>query len=123
MKDIETERMTLRWFDENDAPFVLALLNDPAWIAGIGERNVRTLEDARRFIAERLVAHYWEKGHGFWAMVRRSDGAVVGMSGLVDRESLPEIDVGYAAIRSSSRRTVDVRTRPSVPASGSDKFR
>jgi RimJ/RimL family protein N-acetyltransferase len=96
MKVIETERMTLRWFDENDAPFVLALLNDPAWIAGIGERNVRTLEDARRFIAERLVAHYWEKGHGFWAMVRRSDGAVVGMSGLVDRESLPEIDVGYA---------------------------
>ena len=45
---LETERMTLRWFDESDASFVLELLNDPAWIANIGDRGVRTLEDARR---------------------------------------------------------------------------
>jgi RimJ/RimL family protein N-acetyltransferase len=96
MMVLETDRMTLRWFDEGDAPFVFALVNDPAWIANIGDRHVRTLEDARVFIAEKLVASYWQKGHGLWAMERRGDRALLGMCGLIERDSLPEIDVGYA---------------------------
>jgi len=64
MKVLETERMTLRWFEESDAWFVLELLNDPAWIANIGERNVRTVEQARNWIAEKLVVSYRPNGHG-----------------------------------------------------------
>jgi hypothetical protein len=47
MRVLETERITLRWFDERDAAFVLELLNDPAWIANIGNRKVHTLDEAR----------------------------------------------------------------------------
>lgn len=96
MKVLETERLTLRWFDEGDAAFILALVNDPDWLTNIGDRNVHSLDDARRFIADRLAASYWDKGHGLWAMERREDGALVGMCGLIDRDTLPEIDVGYA---------------------------
>ncbi|CAN5904680.1 hypothetical protein BH11MYX4_BH11MYX4_58040 [soil metagenome] len=96
MRVLEAERMTLRWFDEADAPFVHELLNDPAWLANIGDRNVRTLDDARRWIADNLVATYWRTGHGLWAMERRSDCALLGMCGLLERDALPELDVGYA---------------------------
>lgn len=98
MKVLETERVTLRWFDEADAAFIFELVNDPDWLANIGDRNVHSLDDARRFITERLVPSYWDKGHGLWAMQRRVDGAVVGMCGLIDRDTLPEIDVGYAIL-------------------------
>lgn len=96
MQVLETERMTLRWFEESDAAFVLELLNDPAWIANIGERNVRTLDDARSYIAEKLVASYHQNGFGLWAMQRRSDDALLGMCGLLKRDNLPTLDVGYA---------------------------
>ena len=93
---LETERTSLRQFEESDAAFVLELLNDPAWIANIGERNVRTLEQARAWIAEKLVASYRQNGYGLWAMQRRSDDALLGMCGLLQREGLPTLDVGYA---------------------------
>src|ERR1700691_3879333 len=96
MNVLETERMTLRWFDERDAPFILELVNDPAWIANIGERNVRTLDEARHFNSEKLVASYRQNGHALWAMVRRSDAVLLVMCGLIKRDSLPHLDVGYA---------------------------
>lgn len=95
---LRTERLDLRWFLEGDAAFVLELLNDPSWIANIGDRGVRTLEDARAFIRDRLTASYWQKGHGLWAIERREDQALVGMCGLLERDSLPAIDVGYALL-------------------------
>ena len=98
MRVLQTDRLTLRWFGESDAAFVLELVNEPSWIANIGDRNVRTLDDARAFIAERLVRSYWQNGHGLWAIERRSDGELLGMCGLVDRDSLPAIDVGYALV-------------------------
>ena len=96
MRVLETARMTLRWFEESDAAFVLELLNDPAWIANIGDRNVRTLDAARAWIAEKLVASYRRHGYGLWAMQRRGDDALLGMCGLLKRDNLPALDVGYA---------------------------
>jgi RimJ/RimL family protein N-acetyltransferase len=96
MRVIATDRLILRWFTADDASFILTLVNDPSWIANIGDRGVRTLDDARAFISDRLAPSYWTKGHGLWAIERRSDGVLVGMCGLIDRDSLPAIDVGYA---------------------------
>jgi RimJ/RimL family protein N-acetyltransferase len=88
----------MRWFRDEDAAFVRALVNEPSWIANISDPRVRTLDDARVWIAEKLVRSYWEKGHGLWAVERRSDGELLGMCGLIDRDSLPSIDVGYALV-------------------------
>lgn len=96
MNVLETERLTLRCFDESDAAFVLELLNDPAWLSNIGDRNVRTIEEARTWIAQKLVASYRQNGFGLWAMQRRDDDVLMGMCGLLQRDALPELDVGYA---------------------------
>jgi RimJ/RimL family protein N-acetyltransferase len=95
---LETERLRLRWFTDTDtdADFLRALLNDPGWLANIGERNVRTRRQARAWIATRHTATYGRLGFGFWGVERKSDGRLVGMCGLIKRDTLMEADVGYA---------------------------
>jgi len=95
---LETDRLRLRWFTgtDTDADFLRALLNDPGWLAYIGERNVRTRRQARTWIATRHTATYGRLGFGFWAVERKADGALMGMCGLVKRDTLMEADVGYA---------------------------
>jgi len=95
---LETERLRLRWFTPTatDADFLRALLNDPGWLANIGERNVRTRRQALAWIAARHTATYGRLGFGFWAVERKSDGRLLGMCGLIKRDTLLEADVGYA---------------------------
>jgi RimJ/RimL family protein N-acetyltransferase len=93
---LETPRLRLRWFAAADADFLRALLNDPGWLANIGERNVRTRRQARTWIATRHTAVYGRLGFGFWGVERKSDGTLMGMCGLIKRDTLMEADVGYA---------------------------
>ena len=93
---LETPRLRLRWFVPADADFLRALLNDPGWLANIGERNVRTRRQARTWIATRHTATYGRLGFGFWGVERKPDGALMGMCGLIKRDTLMEADVGYA---------------------------
>ena len=95
---LTTPRLRLRWYRADDAPSLLELVNDPGWLLHIGQRHVHTLDDARRFIDERLVAAYSRQGFGLWAMERRDSGEVAGMCGLVRRDGLPGIDLGYALL-------------------------
>lgn len=93
---LQTERLQLRCFDEHDADFIVELLNDPGWLLHIGDRGVRTADDARAWIATRLVDAYQRLGFGFWAVQRRGETGLIGLCGLIKRDTLPEIDVGYA---------------------------
>ena len=95
MKLIETERLILREFIADDAPFVLALVNDPDWITYIGDRGVRNLDDARTYITERLQKSYREMGFGMWLVERKEDGAPTGMCGLLKRDYLDALDIGF----------------------------
>ena len=87
--EFRTARLTLAPPTLEDAPFVLELLNDPGWLANIGDRGVRTLDDARGYIAERFLK-------SLWLVVRDAAGEPVGMCGLVEREGLDSPDIGYA---------------------------
>jgi ribosomal-protein-alanine N-acetyltransferase len=93
---IETERLTLRELSERDAAFVLELLNDADFKRNIADRGVRTLEDARQYIEHRFAASYRRHGFGLWLVETKDAGAPAGICGLVKREELPGVDVGYA---------------------------
>ncbi len=90
-----TDRLQFRLFAETDAPFFLELLNDPAWLRFIGDRGVRTLEDARGYV-ERGRAMCHRLGFGLWLVERRGDGSAIGICGLIKRDSLADVDVGFA---------------------------
>ena len=100
MNVIETERLNLREVTESDAAFVLELLNDPDFVRYVADRGVRTLEDARRYIAERFTAGYRRDGFGFWLVEPKESGVPAGICGLVRRDTLPGVDVGYAFLPS-----------------------
>jgi RimJ/RimL family protein N-acetyltransferase len=92
----ETPRLRLREFTEDDAAFILELVNEPAWLRFIGDRNVHSLEDARGYIARGPVASYTKRGFGLWAVDLRETGERLGICGLIRRDSLPHADLGFA---------------------------
>ena len=98
MEILRTDRLRLRWFTLDDAPFVMELLNDPGWQQNISDPGIRDLEAARRWTQERLIDIYWAQGHGFWLVERLADGEPLGLCGIFKRPSLSEPDVGYALL-------------------------
>ena len=79
-----------------DAPFILKLLNEPSWIRFIGDKGVKTLGDARRYILEGPVKMYSLLGFGLWLVELKSSGVPIGICGLIKRDSLPDVDIGFA---------------------------
>jgi RimJ/RimL family protein N-acetyltransferase len=96
MSVLETERLRLRRLDEGDAEFLLGLLNEPSYVRNIGDRGVRTIDDARRYLAERFVASYERHGFGLYLVELKATGEAIGICGLVKRDSLADPDVGFA---------------------------
>ncbi|KQW45723.1 MULTISPECIES: GNAT family N-acetyltransferase [unclassified Roseateles] len=98
MHILTTERLSLREFTPQDAPFLLRLVNEPGWIRNINDPGVRSVADALTWAEGRLFKAYRELGHGFWGVERREDGELLGMCGLFKRPTLPEPDLGYALL-------------------------
>lgn len=96
MKILETERLILRLQTTDDAAFILELLNDPSWLQFIGDRCVRTLDDARAYILNGPVRMYEQFGFCLYLVERKEDHAQIGICGLVKRDSLKDVDIGFA---------------------------
>lgn len=96
VKILETERIILRQFSLEDAPFILELVNDPSFIQNIGDRGVRTLDDARSYIQKGPVASYARNGFGLYLVALKDTGESIGMCGLIKRDGLDDVDIGYA---------------------------
>ena len=104
MKILETKRLILREIVESDAEFMLDLLNQPSFIKYIGDRNVRTLKDAREFIESRYRQSYREHGFGLYAVELKEDNTPIGICGFVKRDSLPDADIGFAFLPQFERK-------------------
>lgn len=94
---LSTERLQLRQLtdSDNDAQFTLALVNDPDFHRYIGDRDVRTLEDARGYNQRGPIAMYRERGFGMYR-VELKDGTAIGQCGLLKRDGLDDVDIGFA---------------------------
>ncbi len=93
---IHSERLTLRELRDSDAPFILELVNDPAWLRHIGDKGVHTLDDARAYIANGPAASHARHGFGLDLVELKADATPIGICGLIKRDTLPDVDIGYA---------------------------
>src|SRR2546428_7128148 len=93
---LETQRLIVRRFSLDDAAFIIELVNDPAWLQYIGDRNVRTLEDARAYLRKGALDMYERVGLGMFLVILKSSGEPIGTCGLIKRESLDDVDIGFA---------------------------
>lgn len=95
---IETARLRLRQMNRADAPFILELLNDPAFIRFIADRGVRTIADAEQYIINGPLTSYQRNGFGLYIVELKVNGTPIGMCGLIRRDGLEDVDIGYALL-------------------------
>ena len=93
---LQTDRLRLRHMRPDDAAFMLAMLNDPAWHRYIGDRGIRSVDGAREHILNGPMAMVARHGFGFYLVERKEDGSSIGICGLAKRDFLDDVDIGYA---------------------------
>jgi ribosomal-protein-alanine N-acetyltransferase len=122
---LRTPRLRLRWFEpslEADQRFIIELVNDPDWVANIGQRNVSTCEQAEAFLREGPRGMCERLGFGLYLVERLADGLPVGMCGLIKRDTLPDVDIGYAFLPSARGQGYAREAARAVLAWGREQF-
>lgn len=94
--NLTTPRLTVRDLTFEDNALILELLTSPTWLEFIGDRGVHSLEDADGYIA-RMQDRYVQLGFGFY-LVQLKDDTKIGICGLIQRDSLPDVDIGFALL-------------------------
>jgi RimJ/RimL family protein N-acetyltransferase len=93
---LETPRLRLRELSLEDAPFILELLNAPLFIRFVGDRNIRTVDAARDYLTNGPLTSYARHGFGLWLVSLKDPATPVGICGLLKRDVLAEVDIGFA---------------------------
>ena len=94
--ELETERLSLRRLVRDDAVFILRLLNEPSWLEFVGDKNVYTLNDAKKYIELAPLTMYQQYGYGLFLVIDKNSGKPMGLCGLMKRDNLEDADLGYA---------------------------
>eukprot|EP01129_Flabellula_baltica_P000050 TRINITY_DN10052_c0_g1_i1.p1 TRINITY_DN10052_c0_g1~~TRINITY_DN10052_c0_g1_i1.p1 ORF type:complete len:171 (-),score=30.60 TRINITY_DN10052_c0_g1_i1:70-582(-) len=98
---LSTDRLVMRraQSDESlDVSFIFQLVNSPKWIEYIGDRNVRTMEDAKVYLERHMIPRYADgDGYGSY-IVETHDGTRVGICGILKRDYLEYPDIGFALL-------------------------
>ena len=122
MKVLETDRLILRRLSPEDAEFILQLLNEPSWLRFIGDKGVRTIEDARNYILRGPVEMYSRLGFGLYLVELKEGGVSIGICGLIKRASLDDVDIGFAFLPKFWRKGYAYESASAVMAYGRSAF-
>jgi RimJ/RimL family protein N-acetyltransferase len=91
----ETERLIVRQFSTQDAHFIMRLLNTDGWLQFIGDRQIHSVDAALQYI-KKLNDYSTKNGFGFWAVQLKSTKNCIGLCGLIKRDELELVDIGFA---------------------------
>ncbi len=119
---LETDRLVLRHLTLNDAPFIVELLNEPSFLRFIGDRGVRSQQDARQYILHGPIASYKKNGFGLWLAFLKETGDPIGMCGLLKRDTLKDPDVGFAFLPAYWRQGYAFESASAVLKHGSESL-
>lgn len=93
---LSTERLRLRELNLSDAPFIIELLNSPEWLRFIGNKKIKTVEDAKNYLKKGPLKSYLDNGYGLYLVEAKEDSRSIGMCGIINREALDHPDIGFA---------------------------
>jgi RimJ/RimL family protein N-acetyltransferase len=120
---LETERLLLHHLSTEDAEFILELLNEPSFIRNIGDRGVRTMEGANSYILNGPVASYAKNGFGLYLVKLKETDESIGMCGLIKRDTLEDVDIGYAFLPKFWSKGYAVEAAQAVKEYARDKIK
>lgn len=89
---LQTERLLLTPLTIEDTAFIYELVNTPLWIKFIGDRNIRTLEDAVQYVNKLLA----QPEITYWVVRLKTSSAPMGVITLISRKHLAHPDIGFA---------------------------
>lgn len=92
----ETERLAVRLLHSRDTSFLVELLNSPGWLKYIGDRNVKTVQQAMDYLTHGPLKSYQTLGFGLWLVEEKQNGTSLGICGMVQRDYLTHPDLGFA---------------------------
>jgi RimJ/RimL family protein N-acetyltransferase len=117
---LATERLSIRKLSVDDAEFMLRLLNEPSFLQNIGDKGVRTVKEARAYILDGPVASYERLGFGMWLVEAKEPSVPIGICGLLKRDALEDVDIGYALLPAFWSRGYAVEAASAVLAYARD---
>jgi RimJ/RimL family protein N-acetyltransferase len=119
---LPTERLILRRLSPDDAQFILELLNQPSFLRYIGDKGVRNTDDALNYIQTGPVASYERFGFGLYLVELKDKAVPIGICGLLKRDSLPDVDVGFAFLPDYWSRGYAFEAAAAVMRYGKEEF-
>lgn len=102
--ELQTERLALRRLTREDADLMLAVWNDPAFHKYVGDRGIRTIEQAQEAMAGGALLLYEEYGYGPFRVALRENDQPIGICGLFRREKVEDPDIGWSVLPDYSGR-------------------
>lgn len=106
MAGLNTERLRIREVTLEDAEFIERLTNQPGWLKFIGDKKIHSLDDARNYISESIIASYKKNGFGIWLVELLGSGGAdstpIGSCGLVNRDTITGVDLGFAFLQEAA---------------------
>ena len=122
MRELETDRLRLRPLTFGDADFIVELLNEPSFLRYIGDKGVRDQASACRYLEAGPLASYARFGFGLLCVELRPAGVPIGICGLLKRDTLEDVDVGFAFLPGYWGRGYAREAASAVLAQGRDAF-
>lgn len=101
---LQTERLSLREFNEADAAFIVELVNTDGWIKNVGDKNIKTEERAKDYLLDGPIKSYAKNGYGLCLVELRNEKIPIGMCGIINRETLDNPDIGFAFLPNFTRK-------------------
>ena len=117
---LETDRLILRRLSLEDAQFIFRLLNEPSFLHYIGDKGVRTIDDARDYILQGPLHSYERFGFGLYLTELKEGGIPIGICGLLKREALADVDIGFAFLPAFWKKGYAFESASAVLAYGRD---
>jgi len=119
---LQTVRLRLRQFTAADAGFLLELMNEPEFIANVADRGLRTTADAERWIEQKILPSHHRHGFGFYVVELIENGLPIGICGLIKRDTLEDVDIGYSILNRHSGRGYAYEAASALLAHGHQVF-
>ena len=103
-KTFETERLVIRPTQEEDAELIYQLLNSPKFIQYVGDRNIDSIETAKKYIQNNIHTQLKKNGFSSYTLITKESENKIGVCGLYDRSEVDGIDIGFGLLSQFERQ-------------------
>jgi RimJ/RimL family protein N-acetyltransferase len=118
-----TNRLTLSKITVQDAPFFVKLMNTPGFIKYIGDRNIRSVDDAASYLENDIIKSYQDNGFSYYKVALKEDlGNILGIVGILKREQLECPDIGFAFLPQNEGKGYAFEATSELMRLAKDKF-